>query len=249
MAYRDRPLAQNDKGDDVIELQMRLAGFKGTVPDGDFGPGTLKQVTAFQSEWMKMAQPTGLVDDATFDAIDAFGAAHPVNFDLLKCKCGVCGGFGRGKFKDQYWQGNSEEKFHRYEYPGIHRMLLWTFRAAMFHAKPKGWQLTVNSSYRCSVDSQQHNRKSTNHNGKAIDMDVVNPATKEIDRQNSNALRQLLVDTANAQIGWDGRNKKALEPADIAPTWVHLDVRCYDRKYLDDKYFVKDQAALDKAPA
>ena len=249
MAYRDRPLAQGDKGDDVVELQMRLAGFKGTVPDGDFGPNTVTQVTTFQSEWMKMAQPTGRVDTDTFDAIDAFAAAHPVDFSPLKCKCGVCGGFGRGKFKDQYWSGDSEEKFHRYEYPGIHRMLLWTYRAAMLHTKAQGWKLTINSAYRCSVDNQQHNRKSTNHSGKAIDIDVVNPASNTIDRQRSNELRAILVETANAQIGWAGRNRKALEPADIAPTWVHLDVRCYDRKYLDDKYFVRDQAQLDRAPA
>ena len=248
MAYRDRPLARNDKGDDVVELQMRLAGFKGTVPDGEFGPGTETQVKTFQRDWMKMAQPTGRVDEATFDAIDEFAAAHPVDFASLKCKCGTCSGFGQGKFKDKYWQGNSEEKFYRYEYPGIHRMLLWTYRAAMFYAKAKGWQLRLNSAYRCSVDNQQHKRKSTNHSGKAIDMDVVG-VSGEADRKRSNELRQLMVDTANAEIGWGARNKKALEPADIAPTWVHLDVRCYDRKYLDDKYFVRDQAELDRAPA
>lgn len=38
---------------------------------------------------------------------------------------------------------------------------------------------------------------------------------------------------------------KALEPADIAPTWIHMDVRCYSRKYLDDKYFIKNIQELN----
>ena len=34
MAYGDRELARDSRGADVVELQMRLAGFRGTVPDG-----------------------------------------------------------------------------------------------------------------------------------------------------------------------------------------------------------------------
>ena len=43
MAWGD-PLKRGDKGADVVELQMRLAGFRGTVPDSDYGPGTELQV-------------------------------------------------------------------------------------------------------------------------------------------------------------------------------------------------------------
>ena len=35
-----RELQKGTKGLDVRELQIRLAGFRGTMPDGDFGPGT-----------------------------------------------------------------------------------------------------------------------------------------------------------------------------------------------------------------
>lgn len=247
MAWGD-PLKRGDKGPDVVELQMRLAGFRGTVPDGDYGPGTELQVVSFQRDVMAMKKPTGAADLATLAAIDAFGAAHPVDFQQLTCKCGVCDGFGQGLFKGKYRGGRKIEAYHRYEYPGIHRMLLWAYRGAMFYAGHKGWKLTVNSGYRCSEDNRQHGRSSTNHHGKAIDMDILGAPSKMIDRERCNALRGLLVEKANAQVGWAAGNRKSLEPAEIAPTWVHYDVRSYDRKFLADRYFVKTQAALDSAP-
>ena len=247
MAWGD-PLKRGDKGADVVELQMRLAGFRGTLPDGDYGPGTELQVVTFQRDVMGMKKPTGAADAATLAAINAFGADHPVNFQQLACKCGVCGGFGRGLFKGKYRGGTKAEAWHRYEYPGIHRMLLWACRAAMFYGEPKGWRLMVNSGYRCSEDNRQHGRSSTNHHGKAIDMDILDAPNKMIDRERCNALRGLLVEKANAQIGWSATNRKSLEPADIAPTWVHYDVRSYDNRYLADAYFVKTQAELDASP-
>jgi hypothetical protein len=69
------------------------------------------------------------------------------------------------------------------------------------------------------------------------------------DRSRCNSLRGILVEQAHAQIGWSALNRKSLEPADIAPTWVHLDVRSYEPKYLADRYFVTTQAALDAIPA
>ena len=44
MQYGERELKRGCKGPDVVELQTRLAGFRGTMPDGDFGPGTERQV-------------------------------------------------------------------------------------------------------------------------------------------------------------------------------------------------------------
>ncbi len=57
-----------------------------------------------------------------------------------------------------------------------------------------------------------------------------------------------VVELSAAQIGWAARNRKSLEPSNIAPTWVHYDVRCYDRKYLADKYFCQSLSELDQAP-
>lgn len=247
MAWGD-PLKRGDKNADVTELQMRLAGFRGTVPDSDYGPGTELQVVTFQRDVMGMKKPTGAADAATIAAIGAFGAARPVNFQQLACRCGVCGGFGRGLFKGRYNGAVKVEAYHRYEYPGVHRMLLWAYRAAMVYAEPKGWTLMINSGYRCSQDNRQHGRSSTNHHGKAIDIDILNAPSKIIDRDRSDQLRGLLVEKSNAQIGWGAANRKALEPSSIAPTWVHYDVRGYDSRYLADRYFVKTQAALDVAP-
>jgi len=58
-------------------------------------------------------------------------------------------------------------------------------------------------------------------------------------------IRGRLVERANAQIGWWGRNRKSLEPENIAPTWVHYDVRSYDRTYLRSDYFCSDLQSLD----
>jgi hypothetical protein len=237
---------RGDKGPGVVELQMRLAGFRGTVPDGDFGAGTELQVTCFQRDFMQMDLPHGRADADTMAAIDRFAAAYPVDFAQLRCRCGTCSGFGRGLHKGQYSYSSHVEAYNMYEYPGIHRMLLWSYRAAMHYAKAKGWQLRVNSGYRCSEDNRIHHRSSTNHRGKAVDMDIVSGAGT--DEQRCNALRGIMVERASAQIGWSAANRKALEPANIAPTWVHMDVRCYAPQYLDDRYFVRDAQGLDRAP-
>jgi hypothetical protein len=246
MEYGERVLQKHLEGDDVVELQLRLAGFRGTVPDGEFGPGTELQVTTFQRDYMKMPTPTGIVDRETMEKIDEFAAKYPVDFNKLKCPCGVCGGFGRGKFKGIHVTGRPKvEAFHRYEYPGIHRMILWAVRALFFYMPEHSFQF--NSSYRCSVDNLNHGRQSTNHHGKAVDVDVPLKAgeTKRDDMEKCDSIRGRLVETANAQIGWAGTNRKSLEPRDIAPTWVHYDVRQYERKYLDDKFFVTNNKDLD----
>lgn len=248
-AYGERELARGDKGPDVVELQMRLAGFRGTAPDGGFGPGTELQVTAFQRDWMRLASPHGRVDQDTFDAIKAFAAAYPIDFKALTCGCGVCGGFGRGKFKGLYVQGAPKtEAYFRYEYPGIHRMLLWAFRAAVFYCKSKDWELNITSGYRCSENNLQNQRTSTNHHGKAVDFDIKGVTDKREDMLRCDEIRGLLIERANAQVGWSGSNRKSLEPNNIAPTWVHYDVRSYERRYLDDRFFVRSLVDLDGVP-
>jgi hypothetical protein len=246
MEYGERILQKGLGGDDVVELQLRLAGFRGTVPDGGFGSGTELQVVTFQRDFMKMATPTGIVDGDTMRAIDKFADDFPINFADLKCPCGKCGGFGQGKFKGLYMSNKPKvEAFYRYEYPGIHRMILWAARALFFYVPDE--KFGFNSCYRCSIDNINHNRSSTNHHGKAVDIDAaLKPGEdKRADADKCNALRGKLVETANAQIGWLAGNRKSLEPGDIAPTWVHYDVRSYERKYLDDKFFCKTLKELD----
>lgn len=246
MAFGDKILKRGDQGRDVEELQIRLAGFRGTLLDGDFGPGTELQVLQFQRDFMKQANPKGIVDADTFRAIDRLRALHPIDFDALKCPCGSCSGFGEGQFRGKYQTGQPKtEAFHRYEYPGIHRMLLWAVRA-VFHYTPQH-TYTITSGYRCSVRNKQMQRSSTNHHGKAIDLDVpLGPGSdKRDDMDCCNEVRAVIVNKSNAQIGWAATNRKALEPADIAPTWVHYDVRCYEPKYLEDRFFCRTESELD----
>jgi hypothetical protein len=236
------PLSRGDSGPAVVELQMRLAGFHGTVPDGSYGPGTEIQVTSFQKLYMGEDNPNGRADAATMAAIVEFATAHPVDFEVLRCPCGQCGGFGKGRFRGLYRSPAVLEVYHRYEYPGMHRMLLWAYTAAQFFAVSRNWQLMITSGYRCAIDNANHQRSSTNHHGKAIDIDIIGIGGN--DKSRCNTLRGLLVENGHAQIGWSALNRKSLEPTNIAPTWVHLDVRSYHPKYLDDSFFVRNLEEL-----
>jgi hypothetical protein len=247
LAFGERELRKDMSGPDVVELQIRLAGFRGTLLDGDFGPGTELQVQKFQADFMGQASPSRVVDRATFKALDAFADRFPLDFNTLRCPCGQCSGFGSGRFKGRFIPGaEGQEIGNRYEYPGLHRMILWAARAAM-HYLPQH-QFSFSSGYRCSVDNQQHGRSTTNHHGKAVDLDItMKPGeTKRDDRDKCDAVRGRLVELSNAQVGWAASNRKALEPSDIAPTWVHYDVRCYEPQYLRDEFFCTDLAGLNQ---
>ncbi|MGV3572454.1 MAG: peptidoglycan-binding domain-containing protein [Ramlibacter sp.] len=241
-AYGTRELDFGCEGADVAELQLRLAGFKGTVPDGRFGEASREQVKAFQADVMGIFAASGKVDADTFHAIDRFAGEHPFDFKQLACRCGRCPGFGNGLQRGVYAPPSGLEKHHRYEYPGVHRMLLWAVRG-LFHYMPDH-RFRVSSGYRCGHDNVLHGRTTTNHHGKAIDVEVwldgSHGNAKECD-----AARHMLVLTANAQIGWNQRNRKALEPPSLAPTWVHYDVRTFDPEYLRDEFFCRTLEELD----
>ncbi len=244
--YGERALKRGCVGADVMELQIRLAGFRGTVPDGDFGPGTERQVMSFQRDYMGRKSPSGLVDRRTMLAIDRFARAFPINFRKLRCRCGQCKGFGSRRFKGQYLSGKPlTEPFHLYEYPGMHRMLLWALRAARFYMGPGRFAIT--SGYRCGFDNAVHGRTTTNHHGKAVDVVFVTRSGRKPrdTAADCDAARGRIVETADAQVGWSARNRKALEPSHVAPTWVHYDVRCYDPEYLGDEMFCTTPRQLD----
>jgi hypothetical protein len=250
MTYGNAPLQKGSEGDEVVELQMRLAGFRGTLPDGDFGPGTELQVVKFQQDYMNRDRPDGVVDAETFAAIDRFAAERPIDFGSLACRCARCEGFGQGRFEGEYRADKPRiEAYHLYEYPGIHRMLLWAVRALMFYLPQHNF--AINSGYRCAEHNKIKNRTSTNHHGKAVDLDVpLGPGDdKRDDMRRCNEIRGLLAERSAAQIGWSAANRKSLEPENIAPTWVHYDVRSYERKYLADRYFCTSSEQLDRPVA
>jgi hypothetical protein len=247
MQYGQRVIQRGMQGDDVEELQIRLAGFRGTIPDGDFGPGTELQVVNFQRDVMKMTEQTGIVDQETMAAIDTFAEKYPFDFETLKCPCGKCDGFGQGRFRSSYRHGKPHtERNHRYEYPGIHRMLLWAIRAIFFYVPDQTFIIT--SGYRCEEDNERRGRKSSNHHGKAVDIDILRALgeDKRDDMNRCEEIRGLIVEKSYAQIGWAAANRKAFEPQDIAPTWIHYDVRCYESKYLEDRFFCTTLEELDR---
>ena len=249
MKFNSENLLRGSKGLAVEELQIRLAGFRGTVWDGDFGPGTELQVITFQKEYMKMSKPTGVVDQQIFEALEGFAKEFPIGFDQLKCPCGECGGFGKRQFKDQYREDKPKiEAFHNFEYPGIHKAILHSYRVAQFYAKdPDFGPPFLSSGYRCHVNNKNKGRKSTNHMGKALDCDfsLKEGEDKRDDAIRCDKFRGRLVEKSNFQIGWHGRNKKSLEPSNIAPTWIHMDVRSFTPEYLQEKYFVTTEQELD----
>lgn len=241
-----RTLAVGDIGEDVVELQLRLAGFRGTIWDGIFGTGTKKQVEVFQEEYMGIKKPSGIFDNETKKALDSFLVEFGLEFSGLACKCKTCDGFGQGRYKGKYRQNSKEEKHHRYEYPGIHKAIIFSAITAKFYLQTsKLSTVIVTSGYRCHVNNTIKGRSTTNHMGKAIDIDFkgIKPKTKR-DRELCNEGRGLLIRKAHFQNGWFAKNRKALEPSSIAPTWIHMDVRMYEAKYLDDSFFVKSETEL-----
>lgn len=249
MIFNSENLSRGSKGIAVEELQIRLAGFRGTSWDGDFGPGTELQVITFQKEVMKAQNPDGVVGQKVFEALENFAKEFPVDFKPLKCPCGECEGFGKGQFKGQYREGKPEiEAYHLFEYPGIHKAILQSYRAAQFYAQDTYFGLPfLTSGYRCHVNNKNKGRKSTNHMGKALDCDfsLKEGDDKRDDANRCDKFRGLLVEKSNFQIGWNGGNKKSLEPSNIAPTWVHMDVRSFSKKFLQEKYFVTTEQKLD----
>ena len=250
MSISSKNLVRGDSGKEVRDLQLRLAGFRGTNWDGQFGPGTELQVLSFQRDYMEMVSPDGVVGPNTIKALKQFAREHPIRFAKLKCPCGTCEGFGQERFKNRYRNDRKGvERYHRYEYPGIHKVILNTFRAAQFYLHKEGFDLPyLTSGYRCWINNEQKGRSSTNHMGKALDCDfqLGRGEDKRDDIKRCNAARSILVEKCNFQIGWDGRNQKSLEPSNIAPSWIHMDVRSYEKIYLKDDYFVTSAAELNQ---
>ena len=242
-------LERGATGAEVAELQIRLAGFRGTIWDGEFGAGTELQIRTFQRDYMGSSEPTGVADPETYMALQRFANTYSIDFGKVACPCGQCGGYGQGQFSNQYREGKPEiEAFHKREYPGVHKAILHSFRAARFYAdSSEEAPFFLTCGYRCWINNARNGRKSTNHMGKALDCDfqLQNGEDKRDDQNRCDRFRGVLAEKANFQIGWAASNRKALEPSAIAPTWIHMDVRQYSRRYLDDRYFVRSLEELD----
>ncbi len=242
----DKVIKKGDHGPVVEELNIRLAGFGGGVPKDVFDDETEKKVKQFQSLYMKMAQPTGLFDVDTAKNMDEFSDKYTINLESFKCKCGGCTGFGNAKFK---------EDSKKHEYPGMHRSLLWALKGLFSYIKEVDLTFhEISSGYRCWTDNKQHNRESTNHMGKAMDLTFYESKTsvkKKAVKEDCDKVRKLLEKKINGQIRWKDKNKFSMEPSDksypkefVATNWVHIDVREFEKKYLEDRFFCKSNETL-----
>ena len=246
---------KGDKGKAILEINIRLAGFGCLLPTEDFTELTEKGVKQFQRDYMDMENPTGVADIATLKKIDEFCEIYRENVDDYKCKCGTCGGFGKGQFKNQYLLGKSRiEKYHKYEYPGMHQSLLWAVSASRFYLTKKlngEYSIrTIYSGYRCWVDNNNHGRKSTNHMGKAVDLHFNKNGilfTSDMDLLREDIYCEYIgAPKQNGNFGWLP-NKFGLESSSAgASTWVHLDVREFNRvTFLKDEFFIKSNNGMN----
>ena len=167
------------------------------------------------------------------------------------CPCGLCDGFGKNRHKGMYY-GAKLESTHRYEYPGIHRSLLWALKAVIFYLQKENSVYSfrkISSGYRCYNRNIQTNRKTTNHKGKALDIHFNKNGIRTRSCEDMNKLRKHIF---NKYLGakWDWlagqENIFNLESVSTGATsWVHYDVRQFDQIYLKDEYFCKDSKTLN----
>ncbi|QYS89555.1 peptidoglycan-binding domain-containing protein [Flavobacterium davisii] len=236
-------LKKGDKSELIREINIRLAGFGGNVPTDEFTDRTEKMIKQFQRDYMKVPE-TGKVCGNVLLAIDQFQVKYNFDFSSLKCKCGKCSGFGDNSNKEKYLKGNLEAH-HRYEYPGIHRSLLWSLRSVLFYLEKEGKYTfdKISSGYRCRNHEEYLKKPTTNHMGKALDLHFnKNGARTRI----VSDIEKIRSDIFNKYLGakWDWKNEKDifyLESTSVgATTWIHYDVREFTpTKYLLDKYFAK----------
>jgi GH24 family phage-related lysozyme (muramidase)/LysM repeat protein len=246
-----------DTGPMVEEINIRLMGFGRTIkPPAEFDvftENTEKAVKRFQRDYMGVPE-TGKVCGTTLVAIDDFKAKHPISWTGMECPCGLCTGWGHG-----YTDSTAAEMFHGaqhiphlgIEHPGMHRAIIWTFRAAKFYVEVKdkalGYRFSnLSSGYRCWQRNKQTARTSTNHMGKALDLQFKKGTPGEVCR--TTVLEDLKTKVFMARIGaastWTS-NRVSLEPVAIAPAWVHVDVREFDDRYLKNRFFSKTKEGAD----
>ncbi|WP_228462891.1 glycosyl hydrolase 108 family protein [Chryseobacterium caseinilyticum] len=249
-----------DKNELIREINIRLAGFGGNIPTDEFTERTEKMIRQFQKDYMKVPE-TGKVCGNVLLAIDDFTTKWTENISNYLCLCkneraitNKCSGFGKGRYNGEYSNRNHIERYHKYERPGIHRSLLWGVSALKFYLSTQTVYkyYGITAGYRCWEHNTLKGRTSTNHMGKAVDLQFSKNGRAITGKSQSNVA--LLVELRdnfftkylNSKYQWvDGQNNYSLEPFGLGSgqtwSWIHMDVREFQNTYLDDKYFVKTQ--------
>jgi hypothetical protein len=102
-----------------------------------------------------------------------------------------------------------------FEYQRIHKAILQRYRIAQAYSKnPKLGLPSLTSNYRCHVNYKNKERKSINHMRIALgcNFSLKENYDKFDDAIRCDKFRGLLVEKPDFQIGWNGGNKKPLEP-------------------------------------
>ena len=259
-----------DKGPLVEELNIRLTGFGGTIGPQDktkpakpidvFTEQTQAAVKRFQRDYMKVPE-SGKVCGSLLAALDKFTREFPISFDGMHCKCKLCPGFGNG-YLDGAKVNRFKDKTHPrpgIEFPGMHRAIIWTLRAARFYLEAKHKELgfkyaRITSGYRCWHDNVKNGRTSYNHMGNALDIQFSTLAGQRITDAQTEQIRQdIFAKSMGGHVGFTPpptADVIVLEPGvgnfkDLAKSWVHADVAHYHPDYLNNRHYVTTAAAAD----
>ncbi|OEK09801.1 hypothetical protein A8C32_09830 [Flavivirga aquatica] len=235
----------------IQEINIRLAGFGGNVPTKKFTVRTVTMVKQFQKDYMGI-EPTGNICGSTLKAIDEFEAQYPINFDEIKCKCGKCTGFGKGRKSEEYQKISIKERYRKYEYPGIHRSLVCGYRASLFyvekHSELNYTTKHIESGYRCHDHPIYIKKGTTNHCGKALDIHYNYNGERTRSTVHMEEIRKKIF---NKYLGakWDWALEKDIfyleSTSKGARTWIHVDVREFSQEYLTQEFFVKNNSELN----
>ena len=253
-------IKKGDKSELIREINIRLAGFGGNVPTDEFTDNTEKMIKQFQRDYMKVAE-SGKICGNVLMAIDKYCDQYIENLPDYKCPCqnsnnskenekasiaNRCSdGWGKGLHAEQYNNATIKEPYRKYEYPGIHRSTLWAVSAMKFYldfSKSEFKKYDINRGYRCWADNNFHNRKSTNHFGKAADIRFTKNELRTFSNTDSNKIRENIFNKYLNAKWWGNPNFFTLEKeSDGAVTYVHVDCRDFSIAYMDNKFFVKNQ--------
>lgn len=274
-SFASKVFMKGDQHELIREVNIRLAGFGGNVPTDYFDDRTEQMIKQFQRDYMKVSE-TGVIDESVLNAIDDFQQKYPISSSIwnsLKCSCeskgklstslinqikeiNNCGGFG-----DRTGNNTLPEQTNKYEYPGIHRSLLNALRALFFYLdRQDEYQFAlISSGYRCRFKQYS----TTNHQGKAIDIQF-NKGSWQIRSKLYKNIAPLLdikekffEKYLNTQTRWATKNLFSLEPIGLNKdnsiiskshtySWIHLDVRTFDKGYLADEFFCKNISELNQ---
>lgn len=240
------------KSELIREVNIRLAGFGGALPTDEFTELTAKCIRQFQQDYMGVP-PTGKICGSLIVSLDKFRDEYGITnfFDSMKCPCGKCSGFGKGRsgtftFESYVKKTKSYILVQRtlIEPAGMHRSLIWGLKAMIFYfdkmENPKGYNIVgISSGYRCVDNNLKKRRATTNHMGTALDLTIVNNKKQTIKNNEleNDVRKEWFCKYLNATLGWSA-NRFGLERlSDDANTWVHLDVREYSNEYKMAKLF------------